>query len=336
VTTTPASPAKASPFASLFAPWLVRGGLAILLFVGWELLLGRDLFVRSAIDLVARLAGCLAITTLLLDLVERFAVRDIFAALPVMGSSSLLYFILFDTRVTTDLFLTLASRALGAYTLFGLLMLFSLLWLAQMGGWRFLLALIPFGIISGIWLRWMPYEPTPGEDGALILLISLLLWLSGAQLARYGGRSTQTRLRLERSELFGVLGLLIFGVSAQTSVRLPDGVSLVITVTLVALCVVMLWFQRRSKGATYAEALVHWHSGVQHLATPPPLRLLAWALVMAGSALAGAALPRGEAASDPVAIFGTLFTAFGLVWLPTVALVYGWRAIRRDVRAMRL
>jgi hypothetical protein len=50
----------------------------------------------------------------------------------------------------------------------------------------------------------------------------------------------------------------------------------------------------------------------------------------------GATFERGEGAADPTAVIGALFTAFGLVWLPTVALVFGWRAIRRDVRALRL
>jgi hypothetical protein len=66
------------------------------------------------------------------------------------------------------------------------------------------------------------------------------------------------------------------------------------------------------------------------------LRLVAWLLVIGAGAGVGWLLPRGEGASDPVALIGTLFTAFGLVWLPTVAVVYGWRAIRRDLRAMRL
>ena len=63
------------------------------------------------------------------------------------------------------------------------------------------------------------------------------------------------------------------------------------------------------------------------------------ALLVVGFALAGAvgySLPRGEVASDPLALISALFTAYGLIWLPAVSIVLGARAFSRQARAMNL
>lgn len=321
---------------SILAPWLLRGVFALLLFIAWELLLGKAVFARDIIDLMALIIGCLAAATLLLDLIERFAVHDLFGALVVMGIGGLLSFLLLDMRPPEDVFLALASRGLGAYTLFALAMFASLVWLTRTGGWRWLPVLLPIATVAGVWARWMPYEDAPTSDGWLLLIAAALLWAAAAQLTRMGAALPGMRLRLTFPEALATTGLLIFGVSARTDARLPDMLTSVVTGTLLVLCILMLWFQRRQKEGSYAEQLLHWHPQTARWGLAPPVRVGAWLLVMGSGALIGWLLPRGEGAGDPVAIIGTLFTAFGLVWLPTVAVVYGWRAVRRDLRALRL
>jgi hypothetical protein len=321
---------------ALLAPWLLRGAFALLLFAAWELLLGKAVFARDIIDLMALVIGCIAAAALLLDLIERFSVRDMFGALVVMGVGGLFSFLLFDMRPPEDVFLALASRGLGAYTLFALVLFTSLVWLTRAGEWRALLALLPIGIITGVWARWMPYENAPTPDGWLLLIVAGLLWVTAAQLTRTGAAMPGTRLRLSFPEALAAAGLLIIGVSARTDARLPNALTAVVAATLVVLCILMLWFQRRQREESYAEQLLHWHPQAARWGIALPIRVGAWLFVIGIGALVGWLLPRGEGAGDPVAIVGTLFTAFGLVWLPTVAVVYGWRAMRRDLRALRL
>lgn len=320
----------------LLAPWMLRGAFALLLFAAWELLLGKAIFQRDIIDLIAQIIGCLAVATLLLDLIERFTVHEMFGALLVMGIGGLLAFTLLDIRPPEDIFLALSSRGLGAYTLLALAMFASLLWLARGGHWRWLILLIPVGLIAGIWARWTPYEGTPVNDGWRGLIIAGLFWVAAAQAARMSAGTAGLRMRLLPGEALAALGLLIIALSARTHARLPDTLTATVAAALIALCIVMLWFQRRHKERSYAEQLVNWHPDSLRWGIVSPLRLGAWLLMIGVGAGVGWLLPRGEGADDPVALIGTLFTAFGLVWLPTVAVVYGWRAIRRDLRAMRL
>ncbi len=320
----------------LLAPWFLRGAFALLLFSGWQLILGRAVFQRDIIDLLAILLGCLAVAALLLDLLERFMVRDAFAALLVMGIGGLLAFTLLDMRPPEDIFLALASRGLGAYTVFALLMLSSLLWVARAGRWRLLAWVLPASIVAGLWARWMPYEAAPTSEGGLGLGVAALLWIAAAQVARQGAALPAATLRLTPPEALATLGLLIASVSGRTDARLPEPLTGAIALTLIMLCLVILWFQRKAKGDTFAGHLTRWEGVKPGISLAPPVRVVGWISVVALGAALGWLMPRGAGSGDPVAIVGTFFTAFGLVWLPTVALVYGWRALRRDVRALRL
>jgi hypothetical protein len=119
-------------------------------------------------------------------------------------------------------------------------------------------------------------------------------------------------------------GLLVIHLLQHTI----DTLSLSVIVTLTVFSVMIIWFQKRSKGATLLDDMTN---------SAPSTRVLA--VVVVGFALAGAvgySLPRGEVASDPLALIGALFTAYGLIWLPAVSIVLGARAFTRQARAMNL
>ncbi|HLU09351.1 MAG TPA: hypothetical protein VK003_06770, partial [Oceanobacillus sp.] len=107
-----------------------------------------------------------------------------------------------------------------------------------------------------------------------------------------------------------------------------DSVSLVILAALIALCLTLLWFLKRDKGATLLDGI--------GTVKPPYVAL---AVTLAAFVVAGIlsyGLPRGEGEQDPVFIVTALFTAFGLTWLPGVCLALGAQGVGRLVRAGKL
>ncbi|MBC8171837.1 MAG: hypothetical protein H7X77_09190, partial [Anaerolineae bacterium] len=125
--------AVSPPTSSRIAPWLIRLLLAVTLFFGSEILLWTNLSGRSASDWLLLSPGYLALSTLLLDFIVRYRVRDLPGLMTIAGLYGLLNALLLNPDTTLfDIPRTLVTRVTGAHTLLGLEML--ILFLALTGG----------------------------------------------------------------------------------------------------------------------------------------------------------------------------------------------------------
>jgi len=309
--------------------------LGALLLFGWEVLLWNDPSARAVLDWARAALGYALIATLLLDLAARYRVRDIFGALLLAGVYATLNALTINPQAMLyELPRTLVTRLLGPGALVGLGMMALLLWLAGRGRNVWLaLAALPVGIAAGAWARWSPVVLAGADETALTLvyvaagigvaLITVLTWATAR--ARL---DSPPDFRLGPLEWFVVGGGLIGLGAWQYADGALDWLALALTAGLLALCWATLWATARAKGATYVDLLGTF---------APRWRWLGMGLGMFAVAVAlGWSLPRGQGATDPIAVIGGVMTAFGIVWLPTVALVLGARMFQRQTRALRL
>ncbi len=327
-------------FGTQSSAWSVRLMLAALLAFASEIVLWTNPPARTPLDWIMLALGYPALSALLLEIAARYRLRDAFGVLTLAGVYGMLNgLILNPDSALIDVPRTLITRAMGAHAAAGLVAL--ALFLALTGGKprsrRGLIVMIVLalgiGVAWGTWARWSPlvFSNQPETELWLLLLyagigvglIALALFLTRRVPA------APLDLRLDaRGWAFTLIvlgGLLVIHL-LQSEI---DALSLSIIVTLTVFSVMIIWFQKRSKGATLLDGIG---------SRPPSARLMA--VVMVAFALAGAvgySLPRGsEAASDPLALISALFTAFGLIWLPAVSIVLGARAFSRQARAMNL
>jgi hypothetical protein len=92
-------------------------------------------------------------------------------------------------------------------------------------------------------------------------------------------------------------------------------------------CWSILWFSVRKKSISLVERIGAGGSALYWIG-------VAVVFIIIGGVSYN--LPRGADTSDPISWLNVIFLGFGLVWLPTAALVIGGRAIGRQARALRL
>ncbi len=304
--------------------WL-RALLAVLLLFGSEIVLWRNPSARDLPEWFLLAGGYLALGTLLLDALVRFRVRDMFAGLLLAGVYGLAQALLFAPATPDlDLFYHLVTLALGAHTLLGA---------ASLGLWIMLLrghigrgvwvgsALV--GLAWGVWVRWGPIEttlPMMLAYGAAVLLLALLLWVMSRP--RLGAL-----LDLRLSLLEGLLVLVALGVIfvLQSSFTVFDPLFTITGIILLAYCGLILWYQTSARPVSVFSIM-------QPLA-PLPVRTAAMLFLLGGTA--GYLFPFAPDGQQRDVIIA-LFSTFGLVWLPTVSLVLGIRAYRRQTRQKQL
>lgn len=317
--------------------------LATLLAFCSEILLWTSPPARSLLDWLLLALGYLALSALLLETAARFRLRDIFGLLTLAGIYGLLNGLLLNPQsALIDIPRTLITRAMGAHAFAGLLALalfFGLLGgslRSRRLGVTLVLALL-IGVGWGAWARWSPPTFSTGSETApetlllytaigVALIAFALILVRRATAPSVVPPSSSFRLdpRGWAFTLIVLFGLLIVHLLRGEI----DPLSLVIIPTLAIFSAAILWFQQRKKGTTLLDAL-----------NAPTPDLVSLTLIVVAFAIGGAlgfTLPRGESSSDPLALIGALFTAYGLVWLPAVSLVLGARAFSRQARAMRL
>lgn len=328
--------------AARSTPWLIRLLLATILFFGSEILLWTNLTGRSLIDWLLLIPGYLALSTLLLDFLVRYRVRDLPGLMTIAGLYGLLNALLLNPDTTLfDIPRTLVTRVTGAHTLLGLEML--ILFLAFTGGHlrslhRTILAgAAGVGLAWGTWVRWspgqvdVPAEVIPVEvmmlAGALgIAAILLVTW----RVYRQANQLTPQALLLSLPE--GLL-LAITGVGfalIQLARGKLDFPALAFILILCGVCFAMLWFRRETK----LTSLIEHHLPVRRL---PLIWMGLTIAILFWTGLLAYSLPLiGTADFNQLTFIIYGFTLYGLAWLPAVSLFIGIRAYVRQIQARPL
>lgn len=325
-------------FPRTLSPWFLRLLLAALLMFGSEVLLWSDPAGLALGEWLLRLPGYLALAALLLDLAERYRIKDVYDAMTLLAIYGLLNGLLLSPAIgLAEVPDTVVNRVLGGHGLLGLEMFGLFLVLTNGQNQRYrrlaLVAAIWVGFYWGIWVRWSPqfttFTPNP------VTVSSLLIWALGGlgailtvyllALRRTGVQTEQPlsaldlRLSVIEWGLVLIVFLLLFIIRAAQNV-IPTGGLLLILVLLIG-CWAVLWFRRSERGQTLLAAHV------------PPLPLsVGWigviTLTFVVTSLIAYHLPL-------VTLFGlnqfslmTLgFAGVGLGWLPLIAMVLGVRAL---------
>jgi hypothetical protein len=336
--------------------WALRLLLALSFFAASELLLWgvrsypqplqSDTIVQLTLPIWMAFPAYLAIAAAVLDFAARFRSRDVFALLLLVGVYGLSQALLISPAIVlNELPLTLATHGLGAHGLAGLAALTLLLWIARPGRTRWLvMTTAVLGLVWGVWARYsppywiqgVPPNRVPSEESyfGTALMSAVVMWLAIIVAAWFASRIRQQApaapLDLRLTPLEAAAAALIHAalIAYHASRGQLEIIGLLLCLSLYGLCVLMLWFHKRAKGDTYSDAFLTFHPPWRWLGAGVSLFVIAAAL--------GWQLPRGAGAADPVALITTVFTAFGVVWMPAVALVLGLRAFRRDTRALRL
>lgn len=322
------------------AAWLLRGLLAALLGMTSEIVLWTAPDARPLFDWLVVSAAYLALSAFLLDLAARCRLRDLYGLMALTGVYGLINAALLNPATAfVDFPRTFFTRAMGGHTLMGLLAL--ALWLRLTDGRPFSRAgrAVTAALavcLGGMWGYWAHYAPPVFAAGADTPLIAVVGWFAlfvvlalalTAALRRSALSLPAESFRLSRAGgAFVVIALLPVLVARLTSGAL-DGVQSATVVLFALFCTGIIWFQKRRKGATLLDSRT----------TAVPLGALGvlFALMLIAGAV-GYHLPRGGGETDPLAVIGSLLTAYGLVWLPLVTFVLGAREFNKQARAMRL
>jgi hypothetical protein len=314
---------------------VARLRLAALWAFGSEILLWTLPERTALVDGAAAALGYLALAALLLDLGVRFRVRGVYGLLGLAGIYALGYSLLINpASAFADLPRTLFTRVLGANALIGLGGLLILILTGTLRPRRPLLPSIgaaALGTAWGMWARWSPAVITgrlDGPEAPLTLAVALAVGL----LAVFGAlrlmRAPEADLRLSPLGWTLTLG----GLLAALILRLAEGTlsnaALSFTLPLILICLGILYWQRRRRGIPL----------LGRLASPavPWRTLIGLALMFSAGAGISVLIPRSETAPDPLFAITLIFTAYGFVWLPTVAVVIAVRGLGRMLRAGHL
>ncbi|MBI5668924.1 MAG: hypothetical protein HZC41_13035 [Chloroflexi bacterium] len=310
--------------------------LAMLLAFGSEVLVWTNPVDREPLDWPLMLVAYTAVAAILLDLLVRYRVRDLFGTLLLTGVYSLLASLTLNPEaMLADLPRTLVTRIMGAHALLALEMVG--LFLALTTGLRpragriLLVGGLVVGLAWGMWVRWFPAEagypavslPVMLAYGAAFTGVIVAL---RALLPRLGAITPEDLRLSRRGWLVVTLALAGLTIMRELQGAIPV-TALLMVLPLLALCLVILWFRGRARGSTLLDG---------HL--PPAPLAWGWLIVAAagflGAAVAGYNLPLLQVGEfTQLRLIGIGFTAYGLAWLPTVSLVLGVQAYLRQMQA---
>jgi hypothetical protein len=327
--------------ARLVPVWGLRLLLALLLLFGAEVLLWTGFMRYDALDWLVRVAGYVALSVLILDLLTRYRVRNIYDVMMVLA----IYALLVSVLVTPDVSLqgfpsSLLTRMLGGHGLLGMEMFGLLLVLTAADNRRYRLLMLAvaawLGFYWGVWMRWTPVLGTLFEEIPLMTMFTVfaagcgLIVLVFLLLRRPLQRLAPADLRLSTLGWLLLLLVLIvlFLVQALRGLILTDVLPLSIFLLLV--CWSVLWFRHDPKEAMLLD---------QHLpARPLSLTWLLLALLCFGAAFVpGYWLPLvGFSFYNQHWLMEIGFAAVGALWLPLVAVVVAMRGLDRQMRTNSL
>ena len=308
--------------------WGVRLSFSALLLVFSEGIIWQAPAEFNVFDWVGVGLVYLALGAVLLDLIVRLRVNEVFSLLLIAGLYGLLDATLISHITTRDLPVSLFVRPLAAQPLVFLLALaaFQILTSGRATGPVEFGVALAAGLAWGVWVRWLPVvsdEPIPETDiGPALAAVGIGLVVCGL-LRRWPSPAAIYRredwlLTLPEWVLAGgvLVGALALGIAQDTI----SGPGAGIVVTLIVFILMMLTItQSTRRGPSYL-----------HRVTPPRRpNLAAWLILLIPFLVAGWIgynLPGGEDSSVQSEILFGALTGFGIVWLPTVSAVAGVRA----------
>lgn len=319
--------------------------LALLLLFGSEVLAWTNPPQRPLLEWLLLLPGYLALSSVLLDLIVRYRVRDLFGGLVLAGIYSLVAALAINpSSMLNDMPRSLFTRVMGAHALIAAETIG--LFLVLTGGGRsrrtLLIGCVVVGLAWGIWVKSWPIEegfgvvslPTMlafGVGG--VIIIGVLLYSILPRL--------QVSVTSDTGELLDTLLLpsrgwtvVIFVLSVLIAIRWLhgeiDAVGLVLCPLLLVLCWAIIWFRGRKRGDTLLDG----HIPVRPL---PVTDLLIAAVIFIGVGVLGYNLPNVKLGTiTPLTLIGLGFTAYGLAWLPTVSLVLGMQGYLRQLATRKM
>ncbi|NWF69394.1 MAG: hypothetical protein HXY40_09935 [Chloroflexi bacterium] len=318
------------------ALWLLRLLLAALLIFASEVLLWTNILSRPPEEWLLRLIGYIALAALLLDLAERYRIREIYDVLPLTGIYGLCAGLLLHPQMAlADFPRTLMTRVMGGHTLLAAEMFGLFLVLTGANNLRYRRLLLGFslwlGFYWGIWMRWSPLLTDLSETpidllssflyAGVVLGAALILYIA---LLRRSAGLAPPQLRLSPAGL-GITLILLLGLFI---VRLWQNVLPLYVLPafgiLIVLCYAILWFRRPDRGRTLLD---------EHLPprTPGWRWLVGASICFSGASIFSYNLPLVELFGfNQLSVMEWAFAAGGLLWLPAVAAVLSVRAIDRQ------
>lgn len=314
--------------------WLMRALLAALLLFASQVLFWNDPTRHQPLDWLMMAAGSLIGASVLLDVIVRARVYDIWGVMVATGLYAVLYAALIDPAAS---FATvpdsLISRVLGAQWLLALEVfgLFVVMLHREKRIWHVDMLLL--GTVAGFF--WGVHvtglqQTSPDAYAAVSLQAALLIAAIVAlpPIALYAltfrVNVTAPDLLLSRRE-WGVLFLLslpLLGYHAANGAYSSAG--LLVSGAIAGVCGVILWYREDEH-----EHIMPLFDRLLPPARLNPLWLIVTAALFVGAALIGANLPPVNVAGfTPFSLLSLVFSLTGIVWLPFVAAVIGVRAVQ--------
>lgn len=322
--------------------WLVRLLFAVLLFFGSEILLWTNPTGRDIFEWLLLIGGYLILSTLLLDIMRRFNLRDLVGLTILAGIYGLLNGLVINPESTLfELPRTLVTRVTGAHSLVGLEMIFLFLALTA-GHIRYLRRLmfagaVAIGLAWGTWIRWTPEFANVGYDSvSLEMMLTIGIAGIGAILIITVWVYRSVRSIYPDDMLLSVrewavitpaFGILLFIRIVQQNV---DATGLILITILLFLCMTILWFRRN----TEHTIILAYHLPIiprDALTIFLSIAILLWSGIFAYS------LPlfgNTDLNQHVVVVIG--FNLYGIGWLPAVSLFIGARTYIRQIQSKPL
>ncbi len=316
--------------------------LAVLLLFGSEVLVWTNPPQRPLLEWLLLLPGYMVLSAVILDLIVRYRIRDLFGGLLLAGIYSLTAALILNPASTlSDMPRTLFTRVMGAHALIAAEMISLALLLTGGEGKRrsLLIGSVVVGLAWGIWVKNWPVQEGFTEVSLSTILafgiggvaiIGLLLYAVLPRLQPPAFDHSQDVLRLSphgwMTAIAVVAGLFVLRLVREEI----DPIGLVLCPLLVVLCWVIIWFRGRTRGDTLLD---------QHMPIRPlPLSdFLIVTVVFMGIGVIGYNLPDVKIGMiTPMMLIGLGFTAYGLAWLPTVSLVLGVQGYLRQLAAQKM
>lgn len=318
--------------------------LAALLIFGSEVLVWTNPTQRPLTEWLFLVPGYLGLSLILIDLIFRYRINDLFGILLLAGIYSLTAALVLNPAATlNDLPRTLFTRVMGAHALLAAEMIGLLLALTAAGRHRrkLLTGSLIIGLAWGIWVKqWPPAEgygqislsAMLGVGLIGLVLIALLLYGILPRWPRSGVQSSEApdHLRLPPRLWASAIILMVLLLLLRLARMEINSTGFILCLLLLSLCWVIIWFRARKQGETLLDRVMPFQ------ALPLPAFVTA-ALIFIGMGMIGYNLPNLQIGSvSPFTLVGLGFTAYGLAWLPTVSFVLGVQGYLRQLAARKL